>query len=301
MAHFQHTVSRFCARHASPHSGAHRKLYTALLLTLSLCMGGSQAARAQDGHTILTKALQMYQGLHSYVGWANVDTMMVGPDGKTIKSVSASSVMKLQQPDNIYLFLQNVNGSRSIYSDGTNFSVYDATPDQYFTIPMVGKEKNMLHLLTAEGEVGDALDPLYFLTRKSLPKELTNVQFKGASSFNGHPVYVVSGVTNATPIVKKNGATTIIIPTTYWTWWIDQSNSFLYKIEAKTPNVTKSVSFGSGKKRVVRDVKGTLFVRHIVSEIKPDTNLLPSVFAFKAPATATRMMTTQEARNTHFR
>ena len=85
-----------------------------------------------------------------------------------------------------------------------------------------------------------------FLTEKNLPKELTNVKVKSTATYNGHPVYIITGTTNATPVVIKTGNTMTTIPTSYWTWWIDRTSSLLYKIETMTPNIVKPVSFGTG-------------------------------------------------------
>ena len=292
MAQFQDAASR-----PYPHpSFRHRSvLHRALFLTVIALLSGIRTAQAQDGRAILLKTLKMYQAFQSYQGQANVDTLMIDLNGQTIKHIGSSTFMKLQRPNKIYLFFQTPIGSRSIYSDGTNFSVYDPSPNQYLTVPTAADMSGLLRLLLTKADVAAGLDPLYFLTETSLPKELTNIKVKSSTTtYNGHPVYVITGVTNANPIVIKNGNTTTTIPTSYWTWWIDRNSSLLYKVETSTPNIIKPVSFGSGASRVIKNIKGTLLVRHTVSELKPDANLKPEEFTFVQPKNATRKISPQD-------
>jgi outer membrane lipoprotein-sorting protein len=256
--------------------------------------GTAPAAPTQDGRAILLKTLQLYQSLNSYSGQANVDTMMLSPTNQTIKHIGSSSVMKLQRPNKIYLYFQTPIGSRRIYSDGVNFSVYDETPNQYLTVPAPADMPGLLKVLLARADVAAGLDPLYFLTQNSLPKELSKIKLKGTATYNGHPVYIVTGMTNSAPVVTKSGKTLTPVPTSYWTWWIDRTSSLLYKIETMTPNITKPVSFGSGAQRTVQNVKGTLILRHTVSELKPDANVAPSEFSFTPPKAATRKQMAQD-------
>jgi outer membrane lipoprotein-sorting protein len=263
-------------------------------LAVFVLLAGSGAAQAQDGQAILLKTLKLYQSLHSYAGQANVDTMMITPEGQTVKHIGSSTVMKLLKPNKIYLFFQTPIGSRSIYCDGTNFTVYDGTPNQYLTVPAPTDTDGLLNVLLSRADVAAGLDPLFFLTRKSLPKELSDVKVKGSTTFNGHPCYIVTGTTNAKPVVIKSGNTITTIPSSYWAWWIDRTSFLLYKVETRTPNIVKPVSFGTGPQHTVRNVKGTLMLRHTVSEIKPDTNLQAGDFVFKPPMRAVRRQSVQD-------
>jgi outer membrane lipoprotein-sorting protein len=291
MAHFQDTASR---PHPHPSFRNGRLLQRTLILGVVLLLSGLGTAKAQDGRTILLKTLKMYQSFQSYQGQANVDTLMIDENGTTIKHIGSSTVMKLQRPNKIYIFFQTPIGSRSIYSDGANFSVYDPTPNRYLTVPTARDMDGLLQLLLARADVAAGLDPLYFLTEKNLPKELSDVKVKTSTTYNGHPVYIITGTTNATPVVIKSGKTTTTIPTSYWTWWIDRTSSLLYKVETTTPHIIKPVSFGSGTSRVVKNIKGTLVLRHTVSELKPDANLQPNEFVFVQPKTAVRKVTAQD-------
>ena len=274
-----------------------RPRHLALILTALALFVGTGSAQAQDARSILAKMMQLYQALNSYSGQANVDTMMIAQNGQTIKHIGLSSVMKLQKPNKIFLYFQTPVGSRNIYCDGVNFSVYDSTPNQFLTVPAPSDTVGLLKMLLARADVAAGLDPLFFLTQKNLPKELSSLKVKASATYNGHPVYIITGTTNATPVVFKSGNTTTTVPTSYWTWWIDRTSSLLYKIETMTPNIVKPVSFGSGASRTVKNVKGTLVLRHTVSELKPDANIAPSEFVFKAPKSATRKQSAQDLLN----
>ncbi|MCW3054982.1 MAG: putative periplasmic protein [Chthonomonadales bacterium] len=296
MAHFQDTTAR-------PHSYLlcrdGKLLVRALLLSMIALLSGIGAVQAQetDGRALLLKTLTLYQKFNSYSGQANVDTIMVDSTGQTIKHIGSSSVMKLQRPNKIYIFFQTPIGSRSIYSDGANFSVFDPTPNQYLTVPTAPNTEGLLQLLLTRADVAAGLDPLYFLTQKTLPAELVNVKIKASTTFNGHQVYVITGTTNVKPVVMKSGNTITTIPTSYWTWWIDRTSSLLYKVETRTPNIIKPVSFGNGATRTVKNVKGTLIMRHTVTEVKPDANLKADEFVFNKPKTATAKVTAQDLLN----
>lgn len=287
MAHFQDAASR---PYPSLWLRAGRNYLTLLLSLSALCVGIGKA-QAQDGMSVLLKTMKMYQSLNSYSGNANVDTMMIDPKGQTVKHIGSASVMKFQRPNKIYLYFQTPIGSRKIYSDGTNFSLYDAQPNQYFTIPAPHDTKGLLDVLLARADVAAGLDPLFFLTQNALPKALTNIKLKESTTYNGHAVFVVTGTTNATPVVIKQGNSTTTIPPSYWTWWIDRNSYLLYKVETRTPNIIKPVSFNAGQQHVVKYIKGTLFLRHTVSELKPDVNLQPADFAFTKPQNATLKQT----------
>ncbi|MCW3096222.1 MAG: putative periplasmic protein [Chthonomonadaceae bacterium] len=288
MAHFQATASRSCP-HLLFQKGRIPTL--TLLLTFLATLAGIQMAQAQDGRSILLKTLRYYQSLHSYLGQANVDTLMIDTNGQTVKHVGSSALMKMQRPNKIFIFLENPISSRKIYSDGTQFSVYEASPNQYTTAPTTGTQQDLLTLLRNRGKVIPGYDALYFLTETSLPKELSDIRLKGTSTVNGHSVYVVTGATPAPPTAGKSGATST---TSYWTWWIDRKSYLLYKVETKIPNTVRPVSFGSGVQEVTKNVRGTMIVRYTVSAIKPDATIAPSDFVFTPPKTATQKRTVED-------
>lgn len=264
-----------------------RLLRPILILTLLALMAGSRTAQAQDGRSILLKTLHYYHSLHSYVGRANIDTLMFAQNGETLKHIGACSILEMQRPSKLYVSLQSPDGSRSIYSDGTTFSVYEASPDLYTTVPMAGKQTDILQMMRVYAGVSADFDALFFLVQTSLPKDLSDIQLKGTSTCNGHPVFVVTGTTH----VAGSGKT--LLPA-YWSWFIDRSSFLLYRVETKTPNIVKSVMLGTELKPFVRDVKGTLLIRYTVSELKPDANISSSDFVFTPPKTASPRRTLQE-------
>ncbi len=297
MAHFQATASH---PYRPLRTRNVRSMHLALLLALLVLVAKPPAAQAQeDGRAILLKAIQFYHTFHSYIGQANVDTLMYSPKGEVIKHVGSTTMLKLQRPDKIYVYLVNPGGSRMIYGDGTNFSVYEVSPDQYTMVPMRGKktDASLVRMLRVYGSIVGGFDTLFFLMQTNLPKELTDIRLKEPSTFNGHPVYVITGTTNATPVVARGGKTVTTTPTAYWTWWIDRNSSLLYKVESRTPNVIRPVAIESpkpGGATVIKNMKGTLVVRYTVSELKPDAHIAPSDFIFAPPKTAMRKRTVEE-------
>jgi outer membrane lipoprotein-sorting protein len=291
MAHCRETAARPCLHSTYPLFRVGRLLRLTLFVASVALFSAFQPAQAQDGRAILLKTMHFYQSLQSYAGRANVDTLMYGQNGQTIKHIGSATYMKMQRPNKIYIFLQNPNGSRTIYGDGTNFSVYEGTPNQYLTLPMNDKRKSLLQWLQVNAQVVAGFDALFFLLKPNLPGDLTNIKLKGTSNYNGHAVYIVTGTLNNAPTAVKGNSGG---QASYWTWWIDRNSSLLYKVESTTPNVVKPVSFGTGLQATVKDVKGTIVVRYTVSEIKPDANLSASDFAFTPPRSATRKLTIDE-------
>jgi len=263
MAHFQYTVSL-------PSSRLDRSLRLPALLTLLLLLTGIGKAQAQDGRAILLKTLKAYQALHSYSGEATVAMTIVPPKGTAFTGRS-SSFMAFQRPNKIHLRLASTHSSRNIYSDGTTLSVYDVATNQYHTVPVAGKQADLVPLLAAEG-VSSNLDPLFFLFAKILPQELTNVHLKSSTEyFGGHPVYVVTGTT-ITPAGKSKSSPTITLgPTSSWAWWIDRQSFLVYRVETVTPN------------SAVRYFRGNLVVRHSVLKLQANPVLPASEFVFTPP------------------
>ena len=291
MAHFQATASRsylYLLLRAS------RLRRLTLLLTAMALLTGARTAQAQDGRTIMLKSMRFYHSFKSYLGQANIDTFMLAQSGKTVKHLGAMTSLKLQRPNKIYVHIENPAGSRTIYSDGLHVSLYEAAPDQYITVPTSGTQQDMLRLMRVHGHVIAGYDTLFFLTQTTLPKELSDIKFKEASTCNGHQVYVVTGTTTAASALNKSGKNLPAVPASYWTWWIDRNSYLLYKVETVTPNIVRSVSFDSGEKQINKDVRGTLITRYTVSEIKMDANISPSDFVFTPPKTAMRRRTVEE-------
>jgi hypothetical protein len=78
--------------------------------------------------------------------------------------------------------------TRNIYQDGTNFTVFDALPNQYARVPAAPDMPGTLRLLFTRAQMLVGLDPLYFYSIGKLPKSLTGLKGKGSANLNGHPV-----------------------------------------------------------------------------------------------------------------
>jgi hypothetical protein len=264
----------------------HRKvLALSLLLIGGLVATTIRTAHAQqDGIALLSKVMSAYQKLSSYAGEANVDTILLGPKGEIIKQVGSSSVMKYVKPNKLRLNFSTSAGTRTIWSDGTTLWVYDGMPNLYTVGPSAPTLTAMLPLLLVRADVAAGMDPLFFLSQNTMPTELINVKLKGTGVFNGHQVYIVTGVTNIKPkVIRMLDGRQLTVPTSYWTWWIDRRTFLLHKIETATPHVTKQLMVKVGNREVPRTIVGTMLLRHTVSSSKPNTPLAPNEFVFRAP------------------
>ncbi|MCW3053365.1 MAG: putative periplasmic protein [Chthonomonadales bacterium] len=266
MAHFQDTVLPNPTRFE-------RSLHLSALLTLLLLLAGGGTAQAQDGRTILLKTRKAYQALNSYSGEAAVALTIRTQQGGAFTGKS-SSTMSFQRPNKIHILVASTHSSRNIYSDGTTMSSYDLATNQYHTVPMAGKQGDLLALLARE-DVTSNLDPLYFLCGKSLPQDLTNIQRKEAAAYLGdHPVYIITG-TIRTP-TGKSSSTIHLGPTSSWTWWIDRQSFLIYQVETTTPNST------------VGNFNGVLTIRHSVVKLQSNPVIPASEFDFTPPPNAAR-------------
>jgi len=266
MTHFQDTVLPNPTRFE-------RSLHLSALLTLLLLLAGGGTAQAQDGRAILLKTRKAYQALNSYSGEAAVTLTIRTPQGTAFTGKS-SSTMSFQRPNKIHLLVVSTHSSRNIYSDGTTLSTYDLATNHYHTVPMAGKQGDLLALLARE-DVTSNLDPLYFLCGKSLPQELTNIQLKDAAAHLGdHPVYIIKGMIR-TPAGTSNANITLG-PTSSWTWWIDRRSYLIYQVETTTPNST------------VGNFNGVLTIRHSVVKLQSNPVIPISEFDFIPPLNAVR-------------
>src|SRR5579871_5562370 len=219
---------------------------TVCTLTLLLLVAGACRCCAQDGSTLLHKMADAYQHLSTYDIHSNVDVWMSG-GGRTLTSKSSSNLMQFKRPNKLVLVVYNNSptGTRSIYSDGTTLTVYDAVPNHYFSGPTAPNMESMINLLMARAQVSAQLDPLYFLCTSKLPPKLTELKAAGNTTLNGRLCYVVTGVIRSTPAPapkarqNSNAATANVM---HWTWYIDQQTFLLNKLEghSDTINVTGS-------------------------------------------------------------
>ena len=256
-----------------------------------LLAGMTAGAGAQDGRALIQRMVTAYKNCNSYEGRANTDIIFVRA-GKPLQRQSSSSLMQMKRPNRIHLEFTSNIGTRLVDSDGAKFYVYDGYYKKYLQMPTSPNLAQMLGILYVRGGILAYLDPLFFLSGTTLPKQLGNFQRKPDSSVNGHPVYVVTGrlQTQSQTVKAANGKTaTIPATTTDWTWWIDKQSSLLQKLESRTLNVQRAVMVRQGKKTVPGRITGDQIMRHVIVSTKPNAPLQDNIFEFHPPVGATEM------------
>ena len=240
----------------------------------------------KDGRAILQESIKTYQEMSSYEGQSNVDTLLLDKNGDVVKQVGSAARLRYKRPNKLMLDFSTPGGSRSIWSNGSLLIVYDALPKKYTVGPTSPDLPSMLPLLFRRADVSASLDPLYCLSQKTLPKELTNLTLKETTVYNGHPVYVVTGVLNGIDLTNVKGQSVNLQPSV-WTWWVDRNTFLLHKIESRTPNVIKPISKKVGQREEIINMTTTLLMRHTMTYSKPNTAIPDDAFVFKAPPDAT--------------
>jgi len=265
------------------------------LIWILLC-AGSPTCTAQDAAAIMQKMIAAYQRLSSYDGNANVDVLLTYKQN-LLQSQYTTNHMQFKRPNNLALTILNngLTGTRAIYSDGTNLTVYDALPNHYTVNPTAPDVIKMLPLLGKFARVTANLDPLYFLSFDKLPPSVTNLKTAGSKIVNGHDCLLVTGTVpgNQSPVTSGkadiNGKTTM-----HWTWYIDKQTFLLNKIEARSNEVTVPVNVRQKLKLVKMTIPVVLQMRHTITSYTADAALDHSVFVFKAPPGATEKKTVSQ-------
>ncbi|HLK56715.1 MAG TPA: DUF2092 domain-containing protein [Chthonomonadaceae bacterium] len=245
---------------------------------------GSPAAGVQSARDILQKSINTYQEMSSYEGQSNIDQIKLNPQGGIIQQEGSSAKMRYKRPNKLMLDFTTPVGSRSIWSDGSLLIVYDALPKKYTVGPTAPDLSAMLPLLFRRAGVTASLDPLYGLSKKTLPKELVNLALQETTTFNGHPVYVVTGTLKGIETTNANKQP-ITLPSSTWTWWIDKNTFLMHKIETRTANVILSPPQSGGPQRQAA-TPATLVARYTFSASKPNCAFPENAFNFKAPPDA---------------
>jgi outer membrane lipoprotein-sorting protein len=270
-------------------------LLAAGLLRFSAAPAGAQT---QDPRALLGKVMAAYQALNSYEGTASVDTALLYKE-KVVQTLSALTVdMKYKRPNLLRLHFSNPAGTETVTSDGKTFTVYSGALNQFAHYPTASNlALMMLPLLRARAGVQAGLDPLYFMGVNQLPPQLTGLKYGGSTTYNGKPVFVVSGMTRGRtfPIRDKQGHQAVLKTSTeYWTWWINRQTFLLEKIESRDPNVKVVVPVRQGKKVTTREYLVTRRQRHIILSATPNPPLANNVFAFTPPAGAVERKSIQD-------
>ncbi len=231
----------------------------------------------------MQKTIDTYHRLNSYQGQANVDMLFVDGSGQTVKHVGSASRMKFQRPNRLYLSFSTPAGSRFVYSDGSHMTVYDASPKRYTVGPTALTLNDMLPLLFARAQIASALDPLFFLSASALPPKLTNLTQGPTEVYNGRPCFTVSGVTPSRPPIELEKGHSYNAPMSTWKWWIDKNSYMIQKIETRTSGASRPVQMNNGRSIRTQVVKGTVILRHTITDIRPDSRFPESSFTFHAP------------------
>ena len=252
-----------------------------LLCLLFLC----GRAGAQDAKAILQKTQKAYQTLTSYAGRAAVTSQVIYK-GRMLKEENFTVTFRCRRPNRLMLDMSTPTGSRDVYNGVEHFTVYDVSQNVFSHFPAAPDLRRALSLLVTKADVFAFLDPLYFIGQDRLPPELGSLQFKGAADWNGHPVYIVTGVTKiAEHILNNRIGQTLVVPaeTRRWTWWIDRQNFLIRQIESRADNIKVHAATRKNGKIVQTTLLTTSFTRHIVAEAQINPALNDSDFFFIKP------------------
>jgi outer membrane lipoprotein-sorting protein len=259
----------------------------ARLLTILLLCTGVSASRAEDGNALLRKMADAYQHLSTYEFHSNVD-FLVSANGRTMQSQSSSNVMQCKRPNKMVLVVYNTGptGTRSIYSDGTTLTIYDAVPNHYYSGPTASTFESIMRLLATRARITANLDPLYFLCTNKLPATLRDIKAGNNTIINGRPSFVVMGtISSGQGAVQKGNAVTTSVM--HWTWYIDQQNYLLNKVEAHSDPIVTTLKPRVKGKGTPTKVSLVMNLRHTISATKVNLPLDDGVFVFHPPAGAT--------------
>ncbi len=278
--------------------GLHNQNRSKLFIVLVLSLSGfnSASARAEDGRAILQKCLSAYQHLSSYEGKSVLKTQ-VKSDGKVVQSAALSLTMEMKRPNKLHITIMSPRGSSQIFSDGQSLIVFDASANQYTKGPSAATMEAMLPELFKRARVLALIDPLGFMSRPQLPKELTNILSLPDSTFNGHTVYVISGQTKTPAHTLKNTVgKSVTIPATFqnWKWWIDKSTLLFDKIEIENPNIMLRRFKREGKKISSVMKKAVSMMKNTLADCKPDAPVPDQRFTFTIPAGAKEHRSAEE-------
>jgi outer membrane lipoprotein-sorting protein len=254
-------------------------------------------AQALNPRALLQKVSAAYQRLNTYDGTASVEISAFFKE-KMLQTRAMRVEMKMKRPNKLRLDFTMPTGTQTILSDGTNLFIYLASTNQYARYPTAPTIDAMLFpLLAVRAGVQASLDPLYFLGKKQLPAALTDLRFQGSDTYNGKPVFVVSGViTRPRTVLRDKKGHQVVLPPSkqYWTWWINKQTSLLEKIEQRVPDLKMTVPARQGKKVTAQQIPVTQRMRHVVLTATANPSLADSVFTFTPPPGAVEVRTVKD-------
>ncbi len=263
------------------------------LLTGILLFSGAAPTRAQDGIALMQKMVAAYAHLTSYEGHSNVDLTLTS-NKRIVSAHSSSTQLQIQRPNKLMLVVYSSTGTRSVYSDGTNLTIYDALPNHYAVGPTAPTLAKLLPLLADRAKISAQFDPLYFLCENRLPTTVTGIKAAGSANVNGRDSLIVTGVVRARASTSSLAPGMMIAGITHWTWYIDKQTYLLNKVEMRSDTVNLPVTERQGGKQVKGTIPVVLVLRHNVSSFNIAPQLDAGTFTFKAPAGATEQKSAEQ-------
>lgn len=257
-----------------------------LLLTRQTC----PAAGAEDGRALLQKTMAAYQAMQGYEGRANLSIQTM-QNGKPVEREELSVAIAFKRPNRLKIQGASKKGSLLVVADGKELLTFDGATSYFTRDPVAPTLASMLPQLQVRAGVSAALDPLYFLAKDRLPKDLSAVRVQKKTTYNGRPATILTGVTQTkaqqVPIAGRKKPLVIPGSTLYWTWWIDSESSLLQRIEMRTPAAPVTIKVPQGNRLVARTVKRSVYARQIIVQAVPNAAPTDSSFAIQIPAGAT--------------
>ncbi len=256
--------------------------FLALFLWMSL-----SSARAQDARAIMNKMDAAYQHADSYIGRANVDDSIIY-NGAPIRSENVAVEIKARRPNKLFLNFSTRRGSRQVFSDGFNFTVYDPSPNRFSTVRTAPTFAALMPILQLQAEVVATYDPLYFLSHGSIPPEIGALQVSNGT-YDGQPVYRVTGVVHEAARQSLSATGSIVkepARNNNWTWWIDKKTYLLHKIEMTAAGKKMNASEVRAKTTANKIISVTVFLRHTVVSAGTTPAPADDAFVFHPPSSA---------------
>jgi outer membrane lipoprotein-sorting protein len=248
-------------------------LVALLVPFLAVNSGAARRVELTDGRDILEKCFGTYFRMTSYYGRANTDSFLLDTNHRTVEQLGSSVEVKYKRPNKLLLKFITPVGSRIVWSDSTNLGIYDPSTNKYSLAPTAPNLELMLPLLFQRASVSATFDPLYALSRRMIPAQLTNIVLKEKSTYNGHPVYVVTGILTGRKTIN-------------WTWCIDRNSLLLYKIEQDSPPFEQQYTYKQNGQLKHGQRMVNISIRSIVADARPNAPIADSDFGFKLPSGA---------------
>jgi outer membrane lipoprotein-sorting protein len=217
--------------------------------------------------------------MQSYAGKSSVDSVLVSAEtGKILQQTGSTGQMYFRRPNRLRLDYTAPVGSRTVWSNATEIGVLDRLIAKYWTVPPQPNMEALLPVLYKQANTAACFDPLYGISKGTLPSRLGSFKLKGSGVLNGHQVLIVSAVLQG----KRPSE---------WTWWIDKKSFLLYKVEQQATGLSQKYRVVQDGIETLKSRPVTLVLRCIFSGVTPNAAVTDDLFDFKPPAGATPQIT----------